>query len=77
MRRIRYRAAAIEATITRHGTIVGPVMTDLTGYKELTPYKGGWCGNDMWPGVLSAPHQQLALARSSSGSATGSRRRDT
>ena len=21
-------------------------MTDITGFGELTPYKGGWCGND-------------------------------
>ena len=58
MRRVNVRAGAIEATITRHGTIVGPLMTDLTGYKELTPYKGGWCGNDMWPGVLSERHRR-------------------
>ncbi len=60
MRRLNCRAAAIEATITRHGTIVGPLMTDLTGYRELTPYKGGWCGNDMWPGVLSERHRRKA-----------------
>jgi hypothetical protein len=28
-------------------------MTDLTGYPELTPYKGGWCGNDLFPEALS------------------------
>ena len=32
MRRIRNRAAAVEAVNTRHGTVVGPFMTDLTGY---------------------------------------------
>jgi biotin carboxylase len=52
MRRIEPRAAAVEAVITRHGTIVGPVMTDLTGHPELTPYKGGWCGNDVFPEAL-------------------------
>jgi biotin carboxylase len=61
MRRIRNRAAAIEACITRHGTIVGPLMTDLTGFRELTPYKGGWCGNDLWPKAL--PEDQLRTAR--------------
>ncbi len=50
MKRINNQAAAVEACITRHGTIVGPFMTDLTGYPELTPYKGGWCGNDVFPG---------------------------
>jgi len=47
MKRINNKAAAVEAVLTRHGTIVGPFMTDLTGYPELTPYKGGWCGNDL------------------------------
>ena len=49
MKRINNHAAAVEAVNTRHGTIVGPFMTDLTGYPELTPYRGGWCGNDLFP----------------------------
>lgn len=60
MRRLNCRSTAIEATITRHGTIVGPLMTELIGHAELTPYKGGWCGNDMWPGVLSERHRRKA-----------------
>ncbi len=27
-------------------------MTDITGFEEITPYKGGWCGNDMAPDIL-------------------------
>jgi hypothetical protein len=53
MRRIRHQPVAVEAVITRHGTIVGPFMSELTGYPELTPYAGGWCGNEMFPEVLS------------------------
>jgi biotin carboxylase len=53
MRRIRNVEIAVEASITRHGTIVGPFMTSLIGYPELTPYKGGWCGNDIFPDALS------------------------
>ncbi|AEF41239.1 biotin carboxylase [Hoyosella subflava] len=53
MKYIRHRALAVEAVLTRHGTIVGPFMTELTGHKELTPYKGGWCGNEMFPDVLT------------------------
>ena len=53
MKRINNKAAAVEACITQHGTIVGPFMTDLTGYAELTPYKGGWCGNHLFPEALS------------------------
>jgi biotin carboxylase len=28
------------------------VQTDLTGFPELTPYRGGWCGNDVFPDVF-------------------------
>ncbi len=47
MKRIRCRGAAQEACVTRHGTIVGPLMTELVGFPSLTPYKGGWCGNEV------------------------------
>jgi len=60
MRRINNRAAAVEAVLTRHGTVVGPLMTDLTGHPELTPHKGGWCGNDMFPDALSPEHRERA-----------------
>ncbi len=62
MKRINNKAAAVEACITRHGTIVGPFMTDLTGYPELTPYKGGWCGNDLFPDALSEQHRATAIS---------------
>jgi biotin carboxylase len=60
MKRINCRAAAVEAALTRHGTVVGPLMTDLTGHPELTPHRGGWCGNDIWPEALSAEHRERA-----------------
>ena len=47
MKRISCRGAAIEACATREGTIVGPLMTELVGFNELTPYRGGWCGNEI------------------------------
>ena len=62
MKRIDNKAAAVEACITRHGTIVGPFMTDLTGYPELTPYKGGWCGNDLFPEALTATQRATAIS---------------
>jgi biotin carboxylase len=61
MRRIDPRECAIEGVITRHGTLVGPLMAELTGFPELTPYDGGWCGNDVFPDVLT--EQQRLLAR--------------
>lgn len=47
MKRVRCRGSALEACVTRNGTVVGPLMTELVGFKELTPYKGGWCGNEI------------------------------
>jgi len=48
MKRIVCRGSAIEACATKQGTIVGPLMTELVGFKELTPYRGGWCGNEIF-----------------------------
>ena len=53
MRRIRCAQAAVEGCVTRAGTIVGPVMTEIVGFSELTPYKGGWAGNEVAPGAFS------------------------
>ncbi len=60
MKRINNREVAVEAAITRHGTIVGPFMTSLIGHPELTPYRGGWCGNDIFPDVLAPAHRARA-----------------
>ncbi len=53
MKRIRCRGSAIEACVTRNGTIVAPLMTELVGFPELTPYKGGWCGNEIFPDAFT------------------------
>ncbi|MGA7269386.1 MAG: biotin carboxylase, partial [Aestuariivirga sp.] len=50
MRRINHLPGTVEAVATRHGTLVGPMQTDITGFGEVTPYKGGWCGNDVFTG---------------------------
>ena len=60
MKRINNRALAVEAALTRHGTIVGPLMNDLIGHPELTPHKGGWCGNDIFPDALSPADAEKA-----------------
>jgi biotin carboxylase len=59
MRRIDHRAIAVEAVLTRHGTLVGPLMNDITGHPELTPYRGGWAGND-YPATLTGAQKQQA-----------------
>ncbi len=53
MKRVNVRGSAIEACTTKQGTIVGPLMTELVGFKELTPYKGGWCGNEIFADAFS------------------------
>ena len=53
MKRINNRPVAVEAVLTKCGTVVGPFMSELTGHAKLTPYRGGWCGNEMHPAVLT------------------------
>ena len=53
MRRLHCRCGAIEACATRNGTIVGPLMTELVGFADLTPYRGGWCGNELFAGAFT------------------------
>jgi hypothetical protein len=60
MRRINNRPVAVEAVLTRCGTIVGPFMSELIGYKRLTPARGGWCGNEMFPEVLTGESRRVA-----------------
>ena len=61
MKRITPLEVCVEAVITRHGTLVGPYVASLVGHPELTPYKGGWCGNDIYPTVLSKKQRERAL----------------
>lgn len=65
MKRINNRPIAIEAVLTRHGTVVGPCMTEVTGHADLTPYRGGWAGNEMFPTVLDdeSRHEAVRLVR--------------
>lgn len=62
MKRIHCRGSAIEACATKNGTIVGPLMTELVGFKELTPYRGGWCGNEIFPTAFSKKVRDQARA---------------
>ena len=61
MKRIDCRGSAIEACVTKKGTIVGPLMTELVGFKELTPYRGGWCGNEIFANSFTRKIRQQAL----------------
>jgi len=60
MKRIDCRGSAIEACATKQGTIVGPLMTELVGFRELTPYRGGWCGNEIFSTAFPPKTRQMA-----------------
>ena len=60
MKCINCRQAAIEACTTKAGTIVGPLMTEIVGFKELTPYKGGWAGNEIFAEAFTPKLRQQA-----------------
>jgi hypothetical protein len=38
------------------------LMTELVGFKELTPYKGGWCGNEIYPNAFTPSLRKKARA---------------
>ena len=62
MRRIRCLGTAIEGCTTRRGTAVGPLMTELIGFPELTPYRGGWCGNEVFANAFTPEIRATARA---------------
>lgn len=62
MKRINNRPVAVEAVLTRRGTVIGPFMSELTGHARLTPYRGGWCGNEMYPEVITGALRAKAAA---------------
>ena len=53
MRYINHQPLATEAVITGAGTVVGPVLREITGHPELTRYRGGWAGSEMYPSLVS------------------------
>jgi len=61
MKRLRCRGSALEACTTKQGTIVGPLMTELVGFPELTPYRGGWCGNEIFPESFTPELREQAV----------------
>lgn len=52
MRYINHQPLAAEAVITSAGTVVGPVLREITGHPELTRYRGGWSGSEMYPSLI-------------------------
>jgi hypothetical protein len=48
MKRLECRSTTLEACVTRCGTVVGPLLGEITGL-ELTPHEGGWGGVELFP----------------------------
>lgn len=61
MRWVNCTGTAIEACATRWGTFVGSLLTELIGIDELTPYPGGWCGNELYDTAFSMEIRQQVL----------------
>jgi hypothetical protein len=64
MKRIRCAGTAIEACATRWGTFVGPLLTELIGIESLTPYAGGWCGNELYPTAFTPELRRQVMKNS-------------
>ncbi len=58
MKKIPCLQVAMEACTTRQGTYIGPILTEIIGHPALTPYPGGWCGNDVNPEIFDATTQE-------------------
>ena len=63
MRWVRCTGTAIEACATRWGTLVGPLLTELIGAPELTPYAGGWCGNELYDAAFTNEQRQQVFTK--------------
>ena len=59
MKRLQCQQVAIEACATKKGSFIGPILTEIIGHPKLTPYKGGWCGNDVNPDMFSQKIQDI------------------
>jgi hypothetical protein len=42
----RLKSFAINAVATKAGTFIGPLLSELIGHSQLTPNRGGYCGNE-------------------------------
>lgn len=63
MRWVKCTGTAIEACATRWGVFVGPLLTELIGIEALTPYPGGWCGNELYQEAFSQDIREQVLQK--------------
>lgn len=43
----RLKSFGISAVAGKFGTVIGPLHAEVIGHKKLTPYRGGFCANEM------------------------------
>ncbi len=53
MRRISHLPLAVEAIVLDDEVVIGPLLREVTGHPELTPYRGGWTGSEVYPGLVT------------------------
>jgi hypothetical protein len=53
MKRINCRGATLEACATSRARWSARCSPKSSAPSELTPYKGGWCGNEVFPGAFT------------------------
>jgi uncharacterized protein YcfJ len=51
----RLKGFAIGAVATKAGTIIGPLQSELIGHEQLTPFLGGYCGNEIRKNYFEDP----------------------
>lgn len=61
MRRISHLPLAVEAIVGDDHVVIGPLLREVTGHPELTPYRGGWTGSEVYPGLVSKAATESCL----------------
>jgi D-alanine-D-alanine ligase-like ATP-grasp enzyme len=60
MKRIDPLGLTIEGCVTRCGTLIGPLLIDIVGQKEITPAENCWCGNEVCSSAVDAATRATA-----------------
>lgn len=61
MRRINHLPLAVEAIVLDDQVVIGPLLREVTGHPELTPFRGGWTGSEVYPGLVSKAATEACL----------------
>ncbi|MCB9096294.1 MAG: hypothetical protein H6630_01375 [Arcobacter sp.] len=61
MKEIDCKQYGIDACATRCGTILGPILTDLVGDRNLINVRGGSCGNEIFKDIIDTINKDKIL----------------